>query len=163
MGERGPLPKPYARRRNSRPTAPKAVLVERPVMPSELPDEAKAEWRRLVPQLEDMQLLARIDRALLIRYVTAWADWVELEGMLRVSGKLIKGQQGNVVRNPLWLMKRDAEQIVTDLARQLGLSPTSRLRAGIKHELPTPPIKPVDAQAQRALFEERRRRLMEDD
>ena len=136
MGERGPLPKPYARRRNKRTSSRKSVLVQRPAMPRTLKGESRAEWNRVVPELEGMEILASIDRGLLIRYCVAWADWVELEGMLQLSGKLIKGQKGNPVRNPLWLMKRDAEQIVTDLARQLGLSPVARLRAGVRHEVP---------------------------
>ena len=54
------------------------------------------------------------------------------------SGKLIKGQKG-IVRNPAWLLKRDAEQALADLARQLGLTPTARLRAGVRHERPKDP------------------------
>jgi hypothetical protein len=49
MGERGPLPKPYARRRNRRQTSGKYVTIARPAMPKDLPAEAKAEWRRVVP------------------------------------------------------------------------------------------------------------------
>ena len=136
MGERGPVSSPYARRRNYRPPSGKTVMIKRPPMPRDLPAEAKAEWRRIVPELESIGLLATIDRGLLIRYCTAWADWVELEGLLQRSGKLIKGQKGNFVRNPLWLMRRDAEEVVTDLGRQLGLTPVARLRVGVVHERP---------------------------
>ena len=31
-------------------------------------------------------------------------------------------------------MKRDAEQAIAELARQLGLTPAARLRAGVVHE-----------------------------
>ena len=116
-----------------------AVRVARPKMPPDLAPEAKAEWRRVVPQLEDMGVLATIDRALLIRYCTSWAEWHELEAALRKSTKLIRGQKGNLVRNPLWLLRRDADERVTDLARQLGLTPTARLRAGVVHERPPDP------------------------
>jgi P27 family predicted phage terminase small subunit len=105
-------------------------------MPRDLPAEAKAEWRRIVPQLEEIGLLATIDRGVLVRYCTTWADWQELDRLLQRSGKLIKGQKGNLVRNPLWLMRRDAEQMLADLARQLGLSPAARLRSGVAHERP---------------------------
>jgi P27 family predicted phage terminase small subunit len=108
-------------------------------MPRTLPEEAKAEWRRVVPELESMGIVATIDRGILIRYCVAWADWCELARLLERSGKLIKGQKGNLVRNPLWLMKRDAEQTLTDLARQLGLTPAARLRAGVRHERPPDP------------------------
>jgi P27 family predicted phage terminase small subunit len=142
MGERGPLPVPHARRRNPRRTTGKFVTIERPAMPRSLPEEAKAEWHRVVPVLEEIGLLATIDRAVLIRYCTAWADWCELARLLERSGKLIKGQKGNLVRNPLWLMKRDAEQAIAELARQLGLTPAARLRAGVVHERPLDPNVP---------------------
>lgn len=107
-----------------------------------------------------MGALAMIDRALLIRYCTAWSDWVELEGMLQKSGILIGGQKNNLVRNPIWLLRRDADESVTELARQLGLSPTARLRAGIVHERPPDPR---EAQRQVESIEEYRRRLAEPD
>jgi P27 family predicted phage terminase small subunit len=137
MGERGPLPQPFARRRNLRRTSGKVITVARPAMPRSLPDEAKAEWRRIVPELEAIGLLVTIDRGVLIRYCTAWADWCELQGLLRQSGKLLKGRQGTLVRNPLWFLKQDAEQTLSDLGKQLGLTPVARLRAGIVHERPT--------------------------
>jgi P27 family predicted phage terminase small subunit len=135
MGKRGPLPKPYARRRNRRPTAGRVVFVARPAMPRDLPAEAKAEWRRVVPELEGMGLLATVDRGALIRYCTAWADWVELQRLIQQSGKVLKGSRGHLVRNPLWFMRNDAEQTVTELGKQLGLTPAARLRVGVRHEV----------------------------
>jgi P27 family predicted phage terminase small subunit len=114
-------------------------MVSRPAMPRNLPAEAKAEWRRIVGELETAGLVASIDRAVLIRYCTAWADWVELQGLLERSGKLLKGARGHFVRNPLWFMKQDAEQTLADLGRQLCLTPGARLRAGIAHERPPEP------------------------
>ena len=101
------------------------MTIARPPMPRNLPAEAKAEWRRVVPELEEIGLLATIDRGVLIRYCTAWADWFELQGLLERSGKLIRGQKGNFVRNPLWFMKQDAEQTVAELGKQLGLTPVA--------------------------------------
>jgi len=160
MGERGPLPKPYARRRNRRHTSGKYVTIARPAMPKDLPEEAKAEWRRMVPELEEIGLLAKVDRGVLIRYCTAWADWVELQGLLAQSGKVLKGARGHLVRNPLWFMKNDAEQTVTDLGRQLGLTPAARLRAGVVHERAPEPVREVDFPYQE-FWEERKRRIIE--
>ena len=156
MGEQGPLPVPYARRRNKRPTSGKVVTIARPPMPRNLPAEAKAEWRRVVPQLESIGLLATIDRGVLIRYCTAWADWIELQGLIQQSGKLLKGARGHFVRNPLWFMKQDAEQTLTELGRQLGLTPVARLRAGIAHERREGP---EEEERGLAAIEEYRRRL----
>jgi P27 family predicted phage terminase small subunit len=105
-------------------------------MPRDLPAEAKREWRRVVPALEHAGTLASIDRSVLVRYSCAWADWVELEQLIRQSGKLIRGQKGNLVRNPLLIVRSDVEATLSDLGKQLGLSPGARLRAGIAHEMP---------------------------
>jgi len=137
MGERGPLPKPHARRRNKRPAiSNRRVQVERPALPKTLVGEARAEWNRIVPQLEMAGLLAKLDRGTLIRYCVAWADWCELNTQLQATSKLIRGARGNLVRNPLWIMRGDIEATLADLGRQLGLSPTARIRAGIRHDAP---------------------------
>lgn len=156
MGERGPLPTPYARRRNKRHTTGQRVTIARPAMPRSLAPEAKAEWHRVVPQLEEIGMLAMIDRGVLILYCTAWSDWVELDGLLQGSAKLIRGQKGNLVRNPVWLLRRDAEETLVELGRQLGLTPVARLRSGIIHERPPDP----EEEAAKAFdFDEYRRRL----
>lgn len=158
MPRRGPPPNPNAVRRNKREITG-TVTVARPTMPSDLAVEAKAEWRRVVPELERMGRLTKLDRALLIRYCSAWGDWRSLDADIAKTGRLVKGQKGNLVRNPLWLMRRDAEQTVTELARQLGLSPDSRLRAGITHQAPQPKEteRPADVTDLEA---ERKRRLL---
>ena len=163
MGERGPLPVPYARRRNRRRTSSygggPSVTIARPPMPRTLMGEARAEWRRVVPELEEMGVLTSVDRAVLVRYCTAWSDWCELDALVRRSGKLIKGQKGNLVRNPLWLLRRDVGETVTELGRQLGLSPMARLRSGVVHERPPDP---QDEEWRAAVFEDYRRRLEDD-
>lgn len=108
-------------------------------MPGELTAEAVAEWKRVVPELERLGTLTAIDRGVLIRYCTAWAEWVELNDLLQTSGKLVRGRApDSLVRNPAWLMRRDVEFTVTELGKQLGLSPAARLRAGVVHEPPVP-------------------------
>jgi P27 family predicted phage terminase small subunit len=140
MGSRGPLPSASVRRRNARPGSDVGVPVGRPSMPRTLTGEAREEWKRVVPLLEKMGVLASVDRAVLIRYCATWADWCELDELLQRSGKLTAGRGGNLVRNPVWLMRRDADATVTELARQLFLTPSARLRGGITLERPTTEI-----------------------
>lgn len=136
MGERGPVPKPVRRRRNKRPDEGKRIVVARPRMPRTLTGEARAEWNRIVPKIEEMGLLSSLDRSVLIRYCRAWADWHDIDQRLQATGLLVKGRRDALVRNPLWLLRRDAEDTLSDLGKQLGLTPTARLRAGVKHEMP---------------------------
>jgi P27 family predicted phage terminase small subunit len=153
MGERGPLPVPYARRRNKRGNRGKRIDVCRPEMPDSLSAEARAEWERVVPEIEAMGLLATVDRAALIRYCRAWQDWWEIDEKLRASGVLIRGRRDGLVRNPLWLLRSDAEAILSDLGKQLGLTPAARLRAGVEHEQE----EPEDSVAPAAIAEYRKR------
>ena len=134
MGERGPLPIPYARRRNRRSNRGKRIGVSRPKMPDNLPAESVAEWDRIVPEIEAMGLLAVVDRAVLIRYCRAWSDWCEIDGKLQATGLLVKGRLDGLVSNPLFLMRSEVEATLSDLGKQLGLTPSARLRQGVEHE-----------------------------
>lgn len=136
MAERGPLPSPHARRRNKRTVSDRHVEVSRPSMPRTLTGEAAAEWKRIVPELEKMGLLTSLDRAVLIRYCRVWADWVDVDANLQKTGPLIKGRRDGLVRNPLWLLRSDAESTLSDLMKQLGLTPNARLRIGVAHDAP---------------------------
>ncbi len=136
MGERGPVPIPYARRRNRRRGGGRHVDVSAPAMPPGLCEEAQTEWNRVVPELEAMGLLATVDRAVLMRYCQGWADWLSLNEKLAATGVLVRGRRDALVRNPLWLLRHDAEAVLSDLGKQLGLTPAARLRQDIKHDLP---------------------------
>ena len=136
MGERGPVSIPHARRRNKRSNSGKRIEIAAPQMPGDFDGEAAAEWERIVPEIEEMGLLALLDRGALIRYCRGWADWIDIDEKLRATGLLVKGRGESVVRNPLFLMRSDVENTLRELAKQLGLTPAARLRAGVKHEMP---------------------------
>ena len=136
MGKRGPLPVPHARRRNKREAIANAVKVGSPTRPSELAGEARSEWDRVVPELEAIGVVAVVDRAVLIRYCTAWAEWCDLQEKIDKTGMLVKGRLDTLVRNPLVLLRSEAERTLADLGKELTLTPNARLRAGLRHELP---------------------------
>jgi P27 family predicted phage terminase small subunit len=57
-------------------------------MPRALTGEARKEWQRVVPVLSEMGLLTTVDRATLIRYCEAWAEWLDLDAWLKKIGFL---------------------------------------------------------------------------
>lgn len=136
MGIRGPLPKKAPVRRNKRVYTGR-MPVSRPTMPRELTGEARTEWRRIVPELEEAGLLSKVDRALLYRYCLAWADYCDLTDQISKTGRLVRGTRG-LIRNPLWLLRSDVESNLAEMMRQLGLTPVARLRIGIEHRPPVP-------------------------
>ena len=133
MGARGPLPKLKTRRRSKRSVAG-IVRAGRPVMPASLKGEARKEWQRVVPVLAQMGILATVDRAALIRYCHAWAEWLDIDAAIANSGRLLRGRDGTPVRNPLWAQRRDVAATLDVLSAQLGLTPMARLRHNIRHE-----------------------------
>jgi len=142
MGERGPLPAAVKRRRNKTPDPIGAIRVRRPAKPKTITGEAAAEWDRVVPEIEKAGFLAVLDRAVLIRYCTAWADWCDLTVKVEQTGKLVKGMNG-LMKNPLWTMRNEAEATLSDLGKQLGLSPVARRRLDVKHEPETDDVTPT--------------------
>lgn len=148
MGERGPLPDPAGARAQRAPVNGR-IRMARPAMPRGLAGEARAEWRRVVPEIERMGVLATVDRAAIIRYVSAWAEWVELTEQIAKTGRLTRATDGELVRSPLWLVRQDVERTLIELARQLALTPASRLRSGIKHEAPKGSLGVLDELRQR--------------
>jgi P27 family predicted phage terminase small subunit len=104
-------------------------------MPRTLEAEARKEWRRVVPLLEDAGLLTKADHAALVRYCEAWAEWVEVNERIKQTGVLIRRSRddGELRRNPLLFVRRELADALDRLAVQLMLTPASRLRAGIDH------------------------------
>lgn len=82
-----------------------------------------------------MGLLARVDRALMIMYVTVWSDFVEVDESLQKTGKLVRGHRAVLTRSPLWLLRNDLIGQLAELSKALGLGPIARLRAGVVHDV----------------------------
>jgi P27 family predicted phage terminase small subunit len=101
-----------------------------PTPPTWLSVEAKAEWRRVVPELDALGVLARVDRAVLTLYCDAWARFVEVARLLD-RAELVHRERGHMAKTPLWQIYRDASGLVAQLARSIGASPEARLRMNL--------------------------------
>lgn len=142
MGARGPIAKlaivPFdAARGNPGKRKPPKVVRARPGIPnppSNLPREALAEWRRITKDLDELGLVANVDRAVLTTYCEWWARARELKRLLDEQSFTVIGSQGQPVANPLWGMHKDAADRVVSLAKELLCSPTARLRANLPEE-----------------------------
>lgn len=87
MGERGPLPKPAALRLLEGNAGKRALdlaagvnpRIEIPSAPKHLSIEARKEWKRITPLLEDLGLISGLDRTALALYCQASGRLAELE------------------------------------------------------------------------------------
>jgi P27 family predicted phage terminase small subunit len=135
MGARGPLPKPTPLRvglgpppgGNHKLKPPKANR-GRPPRPEELSDDAKKEWDRVVPILEEMGILSPLDMAALAGYCHAYAEFNSLQEFLRENGYTETSKNGFSIQRPQVAIMNQAAKFMQDFAKQFGLTPASRSR-----------------------------------
>jgi P27 family predicted phage terminase small subunit len=100
------------------------------VKPDWLSVGAAAKWDELAPHLVAMQLMTAADVDVLAAYCECYARWRTLAKLASRSPPVFnRGGEGNdmmLVRNPLWAQVRDAEAGLRTLAREFGLTPSSR-------------------------------------
>ena len=145
MGSRGPSPTPTkilalreswrAKRNPAEPRPPTG----RPRRPRWLDSYAKAAWRQIVPQLERMGVLTRIDANALSRYCVLWGRWRKAEEFLQERGEcyLAKDAAGQVIGLKPYPQARMASQLAEQLLRleqQFGMTPSARARIEVPQQ-----------------------------
>jgi len=170
MGQRGPKPQPpQLKLVNGNPGRRPIDLdaginptVMIPKMPAHLSAEAKAEWKRLAPQLEELRLISELDMAMFAMYCQAYGRWVAAENRMRelnreaeerakaakASGE--EAPRGNARRYPglvqltpseyeqqsVWLqIANKAMEQALRYAQEFGLSPSMRARVTASREM----------------------------
>lgn len=151
MGQRGPKPLPSnVRAFTGAPRRPLRAAdladgvhpeVGLPPMPKYLGSEARKEWRRITPELLELGLLTRIDRAALELYCRAYGRLQQVERAITalqeklaedgrdVTEALVQPTPTGFVRESA--LSRLAEQLGQQVDRYLasfGMSPSSRSR-----------------------------------
>jgi len=139
MGRRGPPPTPTSilklrgsalvnkRREQSEAKGPSG----RPRCPTWLDADAKAAWRQLVPLLEMMRVLTRIDGYALARYCRLWSRWRKAEAFIDERGEMypLKDESGRVKCFQQWPQVAVAHKLALQLTRleqEFGMTPAAR-------------------------------------
>jgi P27 family predicted phage terminase small subunit len=89
--------------------------------PSWLSKHAKAEWRRVMPELAKRRILTSADLGSLAGYCTAFSRMRDLEKLLRGG-----------IDPKLFRMQDQAIKTMRQLAAELGLTPVSRSRPAVR-------------------------------
>ena len=85
--------------------------------------------KRIVGPLDKAGLLSTLDRGILAAYCTSWEMCVALRRLLAEEGTVIVGERSKEpVKHPAWSQLQQATALQIKLARELGLTPGSRLR-----------------------------------
>ena len=106
---------------------PKPPLV-RPERPEALDTFGRAEWDRIVPQLEAMGILAAVDGAALALYCSAYSQWIRADLEVHIRGMLVDTGSGGVKANPAVTMAHMARAQMHSLLSEFGATPAARSR-----------------------------------
>jgi P27 family predicted phage terminase small subunit len=143
MGERGPKPLPAnVHLLNGNPSKKKfsvlsdgsRVPVEIPDCPSHLDAGAKREWKLIVPELERLGLIAKIDKAALAIYCVAYSRWEAAEKELKKLGLdalTFKTPSGYTQTSPLLQISNKAQEQIKSSMADFGMSPSARSRVSV--------------------------------
>jgi P27 family predicted phage terminase small subunit len=113
------------------PKPTKAISQEAPKW---LSREAKAMWRKLVPEFQAMGLLASIDANTFATYCESFTTYIRLTEELLAEGEVIRGHNRSghayVLANPKSNMRMQAYERFRKAGALIGDSPASRARLG---------------------------------
>lgn len=104
-----------------------------PEAPDWLPEEARAEWARVVPELSRLDLVKPIDRAALAAYCLTWDRFVRAQAEIEADGGSVLGRNSQgVVRHPAVAVLEAASKELRAWAQEFGLTPSAEQRVAAK-------------------------------
>jgi P27 family predicted phage terminase small subunit len=104
-----------------------------PNPPTWLSREAAAEWRRVVPGLQRLDLLKEEDRAVLAAYCETWSVFVSATRLVTLEGVMTESvtvrpdgsESRRPMANPAVAIARNAGRELRGFAAQFGLTPST--------------------------------------
>lgn len=100
----------------------------RPVPPFELSEDALPVWETLLDELEPMGVATSADGLALAILSEGVVQFQRANTILASSQPLVRGQKGNIVRNPAVQVWRDMAMVLRAYATEFGLTPAARAR-----------------------------------
>ena len=119
------------------PTPDEEVKVQRsaPTMPKTLDTEARAEWRRVIPELMAIGVIGKVDRAALVELCQAWSIGQKAERVLHKKGLTMrmrtKGGGDYEMQRPEVAIAHKFMSLHKTLCSEFGLTSSARTRMSI--------------------------------
>lgn len=112
----------------SRKRATADFMAKAPNPPTWLGREAKAEWRRIVPELDRLRLLTTIDRAILVTWCDTWQMYVRASRSLGDRDPTFETESGYPQQRPEVGIMAKARSDMRQLAPMLGMTAVGRAK-----------------------------------
>lgn len=97
-----------------------------PDAPDEFDNESRAEWDRIVPGLDALDLLKSEDYAALVEHCQTWSTYITAIREVRASGiTVFDPKMQRVIKNPALLVAEKAGSELRASCREFGLTPSS--------------------------------------
>lgn len=109
--------------------------VEIPDPPKRLRAVALKEWKRITPQLQQLGLIALIDRQQLVIYCDAVADYEEARAEIDATGYLQSTPTGYQALSGAAVKARQAASIIEKFGALFGMTPAARARVVASSQL----------------------------
>lgn len=112
------------------PASPEPIVAAIPshlAPPEGISDEARAIWITTLSAIAHTGVITTVDLEALRAFCESAALYHKATELLVRSGPLIKGARGDVVRNPAAMVAKQAGEAMRSWARELGLTPASRV------------------------------------
>jgi P27 family predicted phage terminase small subunit len=90
------------------------------------------EWNRIVPELERLQLLSKIDRTALAQYCYWFSVWITATKRIKRQGSYREGSvKGTLVISPWVKVAERASVLMHKFMVEFGLTPSARTRISV--------------------------------
>lgn len=97
-----------------------------PDAPDSLSEEARAEWDRIVPGLDKLELLKPEDYAALVEHCETWSTYIACVALVRQDGiVLVNPENGRIYKNPALAAAEAAGAQLRASCREFGLTPSA--------------------------------------
>jgi P27 family predicted phage terminase small subunit len=105
--------------------------------PAWMPPQGKRLWKSLVPELEKLNLLSKIDDATLEGACANYARALQAEALVKKQGLVIVTDKGFTIQHPAVSIAKNAWASWLRFATEFGLTPSARSRINIKPSAPS--------------------------
>ncbi len=99
-----------------------------PRCPDFLTEQQAKIWRQTAGELYDAGLLTELDRDALAAFCVAKSRWLDAEKIVADKGAVIKTTNGNLIQNPYLAIANRAQEQMTKLMAEFGMTPSARSR-----------------------------------